>query len=120
MSNFVRLVTVWLGIPPCWRTTSKAWARVMQARRPVKATELLSAELSNSTANMALVTAQDYVRLIFARPLFSGPTNLRAGCRCLLFLRVDAGPEGIHDIYHAWRGRSPNGHDLFPSLFLLE
>src|SRR5512139_2507026 len=32
----------------------------MQARRPVKAIVLLSAELSNSTAVMALVTVQDY------------------------------------------------------------
>ena len=51
-ANFVRFVTVWLGIPPRWRTTSKALARVIQARRQVKATELLSAELSYSTGVM--------------------------------------------------------------------
>jgi hypothetical protein len=28
--------------------------------------------------------------------------------------------EGINDIYHAWRRRSPNGLNLFPSLSLLE
>ena len=41
-------VTVWLGVPPCWRTTSNAFSRLMQARRPVKATVLLSVELSTS------------------------------------------------------------------------
>jgi hypothetical protein len=28
MSKFVRLVTASLGVPPCWRTTSKASARL--------------------------------------------------------------------------------------------
>src|SRR5215472_506011 len=32
ISNLVPLVTVWLGVPPRWRTTSNASARVMQAR----------------------------------------------------------------------------------------
>ena len=45
MSDFVRFVTAGLGVPPRWRTTSKASARLMQASRPVKATENLSAEL---------------------------------------------------------------------------
>jgi hypothetical protein len=52
MSSFVRFVTAWLGVPPCWRTTSKASARVMHARRPVKATEDFSAELSSSAGVM--------------------------------------------------------------------
>src|SRR5262249_23154807 len=109
MSNFVRFVTAGLGVPPCWRTHSKASARVMQARRQVKATDFLSAELPNSTAIMALCPPQITFDSFLPDLLFSGPTSLRAGCRCLLSLRVDAGPEGIHDIYHARRGRSPNG-----------
>src|SRR6516165_8681672 len=53
ISNLVPLVTVWLGVPPRWRTTSNASARVMQASRPVKATDRVSAELSNSIAVMS-------------------------------------------------------------------
>jgi hypothetical protein len=54
MRTCVRFVTSGLGAPPCWRTTSNASARLMQASRPVKATEDLSAEPSNSTEVMCL------------------------------------------------------------------
>src|SRR4029077_18428902 len=57
MSKFVRFVTAWLGIPPCWRTTSKASARLMHTSRPVKATEPLSAELSSSPGIMTSAVA---------------------------------------------------------------
>src|SRR5260370_27998025 len=56
-STLVCRVTVWLGVPPCERTNSNASARVMQARRPVKATVLLSAELPNSIGVIASIVA---------------------------------------------------------------
>ena len=45
---------------------------------------------------------------------------MRAGCRRLLFLRIDAGPKGVHQIDDARRRRPPSWLDLFASLFLLE
>src|SRR6516165_9425070 len=56
-STLVCRLTVWLGVPPCERTSSNASARVMQARRPVKATVLLSAELSNSIGFITSIVA---------------------------------------------------------------
>src|SRR5262249_61893966 len=70
-STLVCRVTVWLGVPPCERTISNASARVMQARRPVKATVLLSAELSNSvTVITPIVAPQERLtyRLAFFLP----------------------------------------------------
>src|SRR5215469_7100367 len=119
MSNFVRFVTSWLGVPPWRRTTSKASARDMQARRPVKATELLSAELSNSTGVMSPRPLPCSESLL-AGSLFSRPTSLCAGCRRLLFLRIDAGPKGIDQIDHVGRWGTPNRRDLFARLFLLK
>ena len=45
---------------------------------------------------------------------------MRAGCRRLLFLRIDAGSKGVHQIDDARRRRPPSWLDLFASLFLLE
>src|SRR5262249_44472908 len=119
MSNLVSFVTSWLGVPPWRRTTSKASARDMQARRPVKATELLSAELSNSTGVMSPRPLPCSESLL-ADSLFSRPTSLCAGCRRLLFLGMDTGPKGIDQIDHPRRWGTPNRRDLFARLFLLK
>src|SRR5215472_3248102 len=119
ISNLVPLVTVWLGVPPRWRTTSNASARVMQARRPVKATELLSAELSNSTGVMS-PRPPPYRESLLAGSLFSRPTNLSTGCGCLLFPRIDARSQGINQIDDPRRRSPPSRRDLFARLFLLK
>jgi hypothetical protein len=50
----VRFVTDRLGVPPCDRITSNASARLIQASRPVRATDDLRAEPSTSTKVMTL------------------------------------------------------------------
>src|SRR6516165_8172305 len=121
MSNFVRFVTASLRVPPRWRTTSNASARDMQARRPVKATELLSAEPSNSTGVMVPSGILGHRRdSLLARLLFSRPTDLRTWCRCLLFLHIDAGSKRIHEIDHVGRWCPAYWRDLFARLFLLK
>jgi hypothetical protein len=68
MSKFVRLVTAWLTLRHAG-ALPKASARVMQARRPVNATEPLIAELFNSTAMMRLAILGNG-RLTFGSPSF--------------------------------------------------
>src|SRR5262249_1887067 len=93
----------------------------MQARRPVKATELLSAELSDSTGVMVPSGILNHGRdSLLARLLFSRPAKLRTGRRCLLFLRIDARSQRVHQIDNARRRYPPRWRDLFASLSLLE
>src|SRR5262249_41626810 len=93
--------------------------RVMHASCPVKATERLSAELSNSTDVIAPPAGSRPTSLL-AGSLFSRPTNSRTGRRCLLLLRIDAGPEGIDQIDHSRRWGPPDWCDLFAGFFLFE
>jgi hypothetical protein len=55
-----------------------------------------------------------------ARLLFSRPTGLTAGCRCFLFLGIDAGPQRVHQVDHMWRRSFLGGLDLFASLLLFQ
>src|SRR5260370_35810688 len=70
VSTLVCRVTAWLGVPPWWRTTSNASARLMQAKRPVKATVLLSAELSNSITGVTAIIALRKERLTYRFAFF--------------------------------------------------
>src|SRR6516165_8671015 len=117
-STLVCRVTVWLGVPPCERTTSNASARVMQARRPVKATVLLSAELSNSVTVITPIVAG--ATHLLSCLLLSRPASARTGCWSLLLLRIDTGTKRFHQIDHARRRSFPSGFDLFAGLLLLQ
>src|SRR5215469_9844299 len=118
-STLVCRVTVWLGVPPCERTTSNASARVMQARRPVKATVLLSAELSNSVTVITPIVARRSATHLSSCLLLSRPASARTGCWSLLLLRIDTGTKRFHQIDHARRRSLPSSFDLFAGLFLL-
>src|ERR1700751_1182319 len=104
MRSFVRFVTAGLGVPPRWRTSSNASARLMQASRPVKATEDLSAEPSSSTDIM--------LASLLASPLCGGAARLSAWGRGFLFLSIDAGAQGIHEIDYLRRRTFLYGFNL--------
>src|SRR5215469_16176894 len=118
MSSFVRFVTPGLGVPPHFRTTSNASARLMQASRPVKATEFSSAELFGSTGIM--ICPPKGSDSLLARPLFGRSTRLGTRGWSFLFLGIDTGPKGVHEIDHLWLRTFFDRLDLFPSFFLFE
>src|SRR5262245_7278426 len=90
----------------------------MQARRPVKATVRLSAELSNSVTVITPIVAG--ATHLSSCLLLSRPTSARTGCWSLLLLRIDTGTKSFHQIDHARRRSLASGFDLLASLFLLQ
>src|SRR5262245_63502460 len=90
----------------------------MQARRPVKATVHLSAELSSSvTVITPIVAGANHLPSCF---LLSRPASARTGCWSLLLLRIDTGTKSFHQIDHARRRSLPSGVDVLASLVLLQ
>src|SRR5262245_18455382 len=90
----------------------------MQARRPEKATVLLSAELSNSVRVITPIVAG--ANHLSSSLLLSRPASERTGCWSLLLLRIDTGTKSFHQIDHARRRSFPSGFDLLASRFLLQ
>src|ERR1700751_1853776 len=57
---------------------------------------------------------------LLARPLFSWSTRWGARGGSFLFLSIDTGPKGVHEIDHLWCRTLFDRLDLFPSLLLFE
>src|SRR5262245_45717844 len=90
----------------------------MQARRPVNATVLLSAELCSSI--MVITPTVVGATHLTSHLLFSRPAGARTRCWCLLLLRINAGAKRFHEVDHARRSSFPSGFYLLAGLFLLQ